>query len=420
MYFFDKLKPNSDDTFNWAREFALNICMCAPYRQPIRSIIMVCVASYYYIGLTGQLLLKESTVNQLVYYSHASASLYYLLLWMNKRTVLSLVRRASSIYIYPDERQRKIHRTFSCQRKLKETFYAVTFSCYLAYTIVLTFPLIVFILLTASDSSNKFKSTYDTFLIAPIWNPYEIDSVQRYFLTYGLQFVVLILNGITFLSALCLYYYFNDIGRTEVRSLARVIAATDNVIMKEERQQRNRSSIIMTTIEECRRDENLNGVTTDDQVYSRLMLNCFHHHKTIIAFTKDIISSYKWIMFAAACITFSNVAINFYLIIMDDNRALIMERVITPFMCIFMFFFFCHAAQYYTEINAIFSDAVYSTEWYGKSLKAQKVVLLLLSVTSWELRMSFTPNSFLSHALYSSTMKGVYTFLNFLLNSKST
>lgn len=160
-------------------------------------------------------------------------------------------------------------------------------------------------------------------------------------------------------------------------------------------------------------------VEAKNREYSRLIFGCFQHHRSIYQYTRRLLKAYKSMVIAIIAVH-SLYTVTFICLIVEDTvsvRFIIWTGGIL-FVGVFLFLV-SHFGEHFIAINNRYRNALYETEWYNKSIGQQKLILLQLMVTNFNLRMSFAHTIYLSDEFYTRVLRRCYAVINFLVNLKS-
>nr|ALV87634.1 odorant receptor 19 [Drosicha corpulenta] len=248
---------------------------------------------------------------------------------------------------------------------------------------------------------------YSKYLYAPWYLPYVISDIRVYYLTYAFQTAIMLPSYILTSVAVIQPLYFWMVCRLQMFALTTILSNINERSVWDRVDHRPDEDIKSA----------ISGLQTTDGYMFGYIQEVVEHHRSIIKLVKMFIRLYEKTLFyyiAFCCSTFS---LNCYLIIVDKEALLstTIERISYPIICYTSSLFYNLIGNFFTNMNSDFGEAVYDLNWYDQSLTFKKHVLLIVQTVSWTLQMEFTPNASLSLALYMSTIKASFSYLNFLL-----
>lgn len=456
-----KEKLNFESVFEFVDNFVLDNCLCGN-RSIARNIRLVLLVSYwFYAGLSVADIVVGETVSgasintdkivECVFYC-TSIVCGFCCLIMNRRQLILrtfLIPRAFNTYRYVDADQQRLFaesQQFGLA-SLKRTYCRITLFVHVLVAILCIVPALAAVAIIVGSEQNAAVIDYEEFFVIRPWSRLNVGgssyySLIRYVLVYSVQFMTFVATGNSIMSVHCLYYYLNVACTRELESLVRVIAYTDRLLLLSpilrsvgikdrttvirasaiEMDKDQMSRIRESAIEEVEKRITIRRSTNEEEkenYHRQLLLACFFHHRAIHRYTEQLLRVYKPVVFVTVAALFPFlIALTYMLIAIKIPTAKSTVWLGGGFICVVFLFIVCYTGENYTTMNDRFRTALYSTEWYCRSRREQKLVFLLLTVTNFKIRMSATSDMYFSYGLYVKMIRSAYTYLNFLLKLK--
>lgn len=324
-----------------------------------------------------------------------------------------LVVDVFDIYHYSDGRQNELRNQFRQDEKLKWHLVKVSWLLCSATISTTAIPFVLlFIFHTCDVDYDKrvfFKST-----------AYPVDYDNLLLVLTSLTFesaIVLVLSIPNTLSC-CLYYFLNKTCCAEIDSLIGVVSFTDDIVNEQ-------TDRMKPDIRKYRGNKRMYDIDyrrwlkARDDVYCELILSCYRHHRAIVGYAKKLMADRLFFVFGYVCAVFASLIVFIYTMSEEGISGNFISLLIFNSIIILQLFLFCHFGAYYLELNDRFKFAIYGTEWNTKSVRIRKIVLQLLTFFTDDVKVSASPNIFLSYPLFLTMMNEAYNYVNFLLSLKN-
>lgn len=411
-----KLKDYCVNRLYSAYDYAAEECLRPPdYGSGKRFYVVGIVVCIYLIGVIVRT--YSNVVNgkivpaDFLYIVYALNNLCYLLLSANNSILISLYDRLNGVYTYRDVYLRSIARRYDCRAKIKRNSLILTTLIYSLLIVQLIDPLLI-IAFTPMINRNDYRE-YFTF---DMWNPFRTDrTMSKLFILYAAQVTVRTCSAIILCDIVRIYYYVDRCIRCEIRSLSGIMTEIDYLVSERTKHLKPDDRIVGGRRQFYYNRRNLYR-KAQDEIFLSLIMECHSHHRSIVRYTGDLIRCYRWIYAMYYLSTFINASAGVYNLISSGDFFAdhLFEVLSSCCFCNAVLYFMCYSAEIYLSINEIFLNAIYQTVWYERSIAVQKTMLTMLSTINWRLQLAFTPTNYLSHKFYTTTVKALYDFINFL------
>lgn len=326
----------------------------------------------------------------------------------------------TSAYEYGNSLQREFYfnrqQYESGRKKIKLKFSIICLFITFAIIVNSLLPLLLFLLI-----GRKREEERETLFIIQFFYPYDVNKTTFGFVTANLINTIvtsITMFGVTMFQGF--YYFLNEIGRSEMAALIRVIDRTDDIVrLRTGHLKPDVRKYVGRTKRRLYQLHYANWLKAQDDVYRSLIVACCHHHRSIHAYSVTLIRTMKYPVLFICLQQFFILTAYFYLSIKNgiNGGALAMMFVCIANAVIYLFWN-CRAGEFYLTINERFKDGLYGTEWYAKSEPIQKMILSWIILTDHRLSLSGSPEVYLSLVLFKLIAKQTYNSVSFLLSLK--